>query len=74
MIIMEMMIVTMRSIVGRWLDSFWWFDSFSPITIIKPDTASIKLCVASDVIAIDPDNNPAMIFIMPSTKFVRIKI
>ena len=60
-----------RSIFSRWSDLCT--AKRSPMITIRPEIASMKLCAASEIIAIEFDNMPMMILRAASRKLVAIK-
>lgn len=73
MIIRAIMMVVMRSIRARWLVSLWWEASFSLMTTRKPETESMKLWMASEVMAMEPETRPTTILNTPRRKLMVIK-
>lgn len=69
-IIIAMAIVVKRSIFSLFLEYLWWLAIFSLIITRNPEMESIKLCVASEVIAMEPDKIPTNILKIPSKKLV----
>ena len=56
---------------GWFLSGFFWAN-FVPMIVINEDDESVKLLTASDVIAIEPDVIPIIIFIPAKMRLVII--
>ena len=71
-IIRAIIMVVMRSIFSRFSLNFLDLANFSLIITRKPEIASIKLCRASEMIAIELDKSPIATFSPASRKLVKI--
>ncbi len=71
-IIIATKIVAARSILARDLSNLCEFANCSLIMMTNPETESIRLCTASDVIAREFDKNPARKLKIASRKFTAI--
>lgn len=71
--IIAIRMVVKRSIWSRFFEYLSWLLIFSLIMTRNPDMESIKLCVASEVIATEPERMPTIILNIPSRKLVIMK-
>ena len=71
---MAMIMVDIRSIFALWFESLWWLANFSQTMMINPETESVKLWIASEIIAMELDNSPTIMLNTASKKFIAIKI
>lgn len=74
MMTMAMIMVDIRSIFALWFESLWWLANFSQTMMINPETESVKLWIASEIIAMELDNSPTIMLNTASKKFIAIKI
>ena len=73
MIMSAMMMVVMRSIDTLCFDSLRLEAIFSQMMMRKPDTESVRLCIASEAIARELDSRPIIRLNMANRKFTNIK-
>ena len=74
MMIRAIIIVTIRSILSRWLTHFLNFASFSLIMIKNPETESMRLWIASEAMAMELDTMPTTKLKIDSKKLTKIKV
>ena len=68
-----MMIVVVRSILLRFFEYFFKLAIFSVIIMRIPEIESIKLCAASEIIAIEFEIRPTNKLKIESRKFIKMK-